>query len=141
MAKDYIYAITPLLEDALTDRDHVHRQTAATVVKHLALGCMGLGYEDAMIHYLNLIMPNVFETSPHVITRILESIDGIRNAVGPGVVLAYTWAGLFQAARKVREPYWRIYNSAYIQQADAMVPYYPQLKEPEYRREELDIWI
>jgi len=38
MGKDYIYAITPLLEDALTDRDLVHRQTAASAVKHLALG-------------------------------------------------------------------------------------------------------
>lgn len=26
MAKDYIYAVTPLLEDALMDRDLVHRQ-------------------------------------------------------------------------------------------------------------------
>ena len=33
MGKDYIYAVTPLLEDALTDRDLVHRQTACTVVK------------------------------------------------------------------------------------------------------------
>jgi len=33
MGKDYIYAITPLLEDALMDRDLVHRQTACTTVK------------------------------------------------------------------------------------------------------------
>ena len=33
MGKDYIYAVTPLLEDALMDRDLVHRQTACTVVK------------------------------------------------------------------------------------------------------------
>jgi hypothetical protein len=26
MGKDYIYAVTPLLEDALMDRDLVHRQ-------------------------------------------------------------------------------------------------------------------
>ena len=26
MAKDYIYAVAPLLEDALMDRDLVHRQ-------------------------------------------------------------------------------------------------------------------
>ena len=35
MGKDYVYAITPLLEDALMDRDLVHRQTAAAAVKHL----------------------------------------------------------------------------------------------------------
>lgn len=38
MGKDYIYAVTPLIEDALMDRDLVHRQTACTVVKHMALG-------------------------------------------------------------------------------------------------------
>lgn len=35
MGKDYIYAVTPLLEDALMDRDLVHRQTASSVVKHM----------------------------------------------------------------------------------------------------------
>ena len=38
MAKDYIYAVVPLLEDALMDRDLVHRQTACSTVKHMALG-------------------------------------------------------------------------------------------------------
>ncbi len=38
MAKDYIYAVVPLLEDALMDRDLVHRQTACFTVKHMALG-------------------------------------------------------------------------------------------------------
>ena len=38
MGKDYIYAVTPLLQDALMDRDLVHRQTAAAVVQHMSLG-------------------------------------------------------------------------------------------------------
>ncbi|KAK9467615.1 armadillo-type protein [Lipomyces arxii] len=141
MAKDYVYAVAPLLEDALIDRDQVHRQTAATVVKHIALGCVGLGCEDTMVHMLNLLMPNIFETSPHVIDRIVEGVEAIRNCVGVGIVMNYTWSGLFHPARKVRVPYWRLYNSAYVQSADAMVPYYPQLDEPQYRREELDVWI
>merc|ERR1711959_496871 len=29
MGKDYIYSVVPLLEDALIDRDLVHRQTAS----------------------------------------------------------------------------------------------------------------
>jgi splicing factor 3B subunit 1 len=53
MAKDYVYAITPLLENALIDRDLVHRQTAASALKHLSLGVVGLGKEDAIIHLLN----------------------------------------------------------------------------------------
>ncbi|KAL1841389.1 hypothetical protein VTJ49DRAFT_7119 [Mycothermus thermophilus] len=129
MAKDYVYAVTPLLEDALIDRDQVHRQTAASVVKHIALGVVGLGCEDAMVHLLNLLYPNLFETSPHVIDRIIEAIEAIRVAVGPGVVMNYVWAGLFHPARKVRTPYWRLYNDAYVCSADAMVPYYPNLAE------------
>jgi splicing factor 3B subunit 1 len=141
MARDYVYAITPLLEDALIDRDQVHRQTAASVVKHVALGCVGLDCEDAMLHLLNLLWPNLFETSPHVIDRIVEAIEGVRNAVGTPLVMNYVWAGLFHPARKVRQPYWRIYNDAYIQSADAMVPAYPQFEEDNLRRHELDIFI
>lgn len=139
MAKDYVYAVTPLLEDALIDRDQVHRQTAASVVKHIALGVIGLGCEDAMVHLLNLLFPNLFETSPHVIDRIVEAVEAIRMAVGPGVVLNYVWAGLFHPARKVRTPYWRLYNDAYVQCADAMVPYYPNLDEENIDRPELAI--
>lgn len=139
MAKDYVYAVTPLLEDALIDRDQVHRQTAASVVKHIALGVVGLGCEDAMVHLLNLLYPNLFETSPHVIDRIVEAIEAIRMAVGPGLVLNYVWAGLFHPARKVRTPYWRLYNDAYVQGADAMVPYYPNLIEEGIDRTELAI--
>ncbi|CAG7917040.1 unnamed protein product [Penicillium olsonii] len=140
MAKDYVYAVTPLLEDALIDRDQVHRQTAASVVKHVALGVVGLGCEDAMLHLLNLVFPNIFETSPHVIDRIIEAIEAIRMAVGTGTVMNYIWAGLFHPARKVRTPYWRLYNDAYVQGADAMVPYYPDL-EGDMDRPELSIMI
>ena len=137
MAKDYVYAVTPLLEDALIDRDQVHRQTAASVVKHIALGVVGLGCEDAMLHLLNLLYPNLFETSPHVIDRVIEAIDAIRLAVGTGAVMNYVWAGLFHPARKVRVPYWRLYNDAYVQSADAMVPYYPAMEDEKLIRHEL----
>ncbi|KAI9735674.1 MAG: U2 snRNP component prp10 [Cirrosporium novae-zelandiae] len=139
MAKDYVYAVVPLLEDALIDRDQVHRQTAASVVKHIALGVVGLGCEDAMIHLLNLLLPNIFETSPHVIDRIVEAINAIRMAVGPGVVMNYVWAGLFHPARKVRQIYWRLYNDGYVQSADSMVPYYPRMEGVGLDRPELAI--
>ena len=141
MAKDYVYAITPLLEDALIDRDQVHRQTAASVVKHVALGVVGLGCEDAMVHLLNLLYPNLFETSPHVIDRIIEAVDAIRMAIGPGLTMNYVWAGLFHPARKVRVPYWSIYNNCYVGNSDGMVPYYPQLGEEGLERSELMIVI
>ncbi len=37
-AKDYVYALAPLLEDALQDRDAVHRQQAIVATQHLTLG-------------------------------------------------------------------------------------------------------
>lgn len=89
MGKDYIYAIAPLLEDALVDRDLVHRQTAAATIRHLALGAANQGCEDALQHLFNYLFPNVFEVSPHVINAVLEGIEGLRVALGPGIILQY----------------------------------------------------
>jgi splicing factor 3B subunit 1 len=108
MGKDYIYAVTPLLEDALMDRDMVHRQTACTAVKHMALGVVGMGCEDAMHHLLNLVWPNILETSPHVINAVTEAIEALRVCLGPGVLFNYIIQGLFHPARRVREIYWKV---------------------------------
>ena len=142
--KDYAYAVTPLLEDALMDRDLVHRQTAAVTVKHLALGCAGLGCEDAVMHLLNFVWPNIFETSPHVINAVMDAIEGCRVALGSGVLLSYTLQGLFHPARKVRETYWKLYNNAYIGGQEALVPHYPAMRdegENAYKRHELDVFL
>ena len=144
MGKDYIYAVTPLLEDALQDRDLVHRQTAAAVVQHLALGVPGLGCEDALTHLLNLVWPNIFETSPHLIQTVTGAIDGMRVALGPAVMLNYILQGLFHPARKVREVYWRLYNNIYIGSQDALVAAYPRMKDEginTYKRHEFDVFI
>jgi splicing factor 3B subunit 1 len=140
-----------MLEDALTDRDLVHRQTASTIVKHLALGVAGLGCEDSMLHLMNLVWPNCFETSPHVIGAVMDAIEAMRVTLGPGVLLSYVLQGLFHPARKVREVrlsllfvrrhnadplcvfnlkvYWRVYNALYLGAEDALVPFYPDLGE------------
>ncbi|KAL7116302.1 hypothetical protein ACP275_04G234200 [Erythranthe tilingii] len=131
IGKDYIYAVTPLLEDALMDRDLVHRQTAASAVKHMALGVASLGCEDALVHLMNFIWPNIFETSPHVINAVTGAIEGMRVALGAAVVLNYCLQGLFHPARKVREVYWKIYNSVYIGAQDALVAAYPVLEDGE----------
>lgn len=68
MGKDYIHSVVTCLEDALTDRDQVHRQTAGSIVKHLALGTAGLGDEDAHLHLMNLIWPNVYESELRSVT-------------------------------------------------------------------------
>ena len=141
MGKDYIYAVAPLLEDALMDRDLVHRQTAASVVQHMALGVAGLGCEDALAHLFNYVWPNVFEDTPHLINAVMGATDGMRLALGPGVVLAYTLQGLFHPARKVREVYWKIYNNLYIGSQDAIIAACPRIEDDDrnlYRRYELD---
>lgn len=148
MGKDYIYAVTPLLEDALMDRDLVHRQTAASAVKHMALGVAGLGCEDALVHLMNYVWPNIFETSPHVINAVMEAIEGMRVALGAAIVLNYCLQGLFHPARKVREVYWKIYNSLYIGSQDALVAAYPILEDEQsseqnniYSRPELMMFV
>eukprot|EP00985_Skeletonema_marinoi_P035224 scaffold45977_cov212-Skeletonema_marinoi.AAC.3 len=144
MGKDYIYAVTPLLEDALMDRDAVHRQTGCACVKHLALGVAGLGCEDALIHLLNYVWPNIFEDSPHVINATCDAIEGLMVALGPNVILAYTIQGLYHPARKVREIYWKIYNMLYMYAADSLVLGYPVIEdenENAYARTTLELFI
>ncbi|KAN0064703.1 U2 snRNP component prp10 [Thecaphora frezii] len=146
MSKDYVYSVIGCLDDALTDRDQVHRQTAASIVKHLALGTAGLGHEESMQHLLNLVWPNIFETSPHVLGSVMSAIESLEVALGPGVLLNHTLQGLFHPARKVREVYVRLYNSTYLRSQDALVAYYPDLSEfsderNDYRRHELYAFI
>ncbi|KAL1137623.1 hypothetical protein AAG570_009319, partial [Ranatra chinensis] len=141
MGKDYIYAVTPLLEDALMDRDLVHRQTACAAIKHMALGVYGFGCEDALIHLLNYVWPNIFETSPHLVQAFMDAVEGLRVALGPIKILQYTLQGLFHPARKVRDVYWKIYNSLYIGGQDTLVAGYPRIhNDPknQYIRYELD---
>ena len=144
MGKDYVYALVPLLEDALMDRDLVHRQTACTTVKHMALGTVGLGVEDAMVHLLNLVWPNIFESSPHVINAVMEAVEGMRCCLGPTRVLQYVLQGLFHPARKVREVYWKVYNNLYIGAQPALVPCYPRIGDDvlnKYERTELELFL
>ncbi|ANQ07747.1 Splicing factor [Plasmodium coatneyi] len=140
IAKDYVYAVVPLLEHALMDRDLVHRQIATWACKHLALGCFGLNREDALIHLLNYVWPNIFETSPHLIQAVIDSIDGFRVALGPAIIFQYLVQGIFHPSRKVREIYWKIYNNVYIGHQDSLVPIYPpfeRLDDSNFARDEL----
>lgn len=55
----------------------------------MALGVYGFGCEDALVHLMNYVWPNVFETSPHVVQAFMGSIEGMRVGVGPSKVLQY----------------------------------------------------
>jgi len=129
MGKDYIYAVAPLFVDALSDRDLIHRQTAMTACKHLALGVVGLGCEDVLTHLLNFIWPNLFEESQHVIFACMEAIEAMIVALGPLPIMHYLMQGLFHPARFVRDAHWKIYNSLYIYASDALTAGYPCLDD------------
>lgn len=63
--------------------------------------------------------------SPHVIGSMLDAIEAMRVALGPGIVLNYVLQGLWHPARRVREVFWQIYSTLYMGSQDALVPYYP----------------
>lgn len=143
-ASNYIYACIPVLEDALMDRDLIHRQQASAAISHLAVGVYGEGCEDGIQHLLNYVFPNIFEVSPHLNKAVLAAIESCRLALGPPVVLMYVLQGLFHPARRVREVYWKIYNNLYIYGADALTMAYPRLEDDgvnTYRREYIEMFI
>ena len=97
----------------------------------------------------------IAQTSPHVINAVLDAVGGMRVSLGSHRVLSYTLQGLFHPARKVREVYWKIYNSLYIGAQvcraccgvadagwqDALVAAYPAIPDDSkngYRRAEME---
>ena len=56
----------------------------------MALGVYGFGCEDALIHLMNYVWPNIFETSPHMMQSFNDAVEGFRVSIGPGRVLQYT---------------------------------------------------
>jgi splicing factor 3B subunit 1 len=145
MATDYIYAVAPLMEDALMERDPVHRQTACAAVRHISLGVSGLGCEDVLLHLLNYVWPNMFEESPHVRNAFLDAVGGLMVSVGPTMVLQYALQGLYHPSRKVRKASWNAFNILYIYASDALVIGYPDLMESDessdYTRTTLGVFI
>lgn len=139
LLQDYIYFLVPLLEDALTDRDLVHRQTAATAIKHLALYGKNCGMEDAFVHLLNLLLPNILETSPHVISRIMDGLEALCYAMGPAIFTNYLWSGMFHPSKRVRKAYWYLYNKVYVKHQHCLVTCYPNVLQVEANLSELDL--
>ncbi len=140
--KDYVYALAPMLQDALIDRDIVRRQTACAVTAHVLLGVAGLGREDVALHLLNLVWPNIFETSPHVAAAVRDAVEAARVALGPSKLLQYLLQGLFHPARRVRSVYWKHYNAMYVAAQDALVAAFPVVEDDEdntWRRWELEV--
>eukprot|EP00835_Amoeboradix_gromovi_P000725 NODE_27_length_33950_cov_0.349739.p3 type:complete len:920 gc:universal NODE_27_length_33950_cov_0.349739:12698-9939(-) len=126
-AIDYTNVATTLIEDALVDRDVIHRQIGCQIIKNLASNVYGCGLDEQLIHMLNLTWPNLFESS-HVLESVFEAIEALSLSLGSGLILQYLLQGLFHPARRVRQVYWKIYNGIYISGQDSMVPYYPKIE-------------
>lgn len=70
--------------------------------------------------------------------------QGMSVALGVTRILQYVLQGLFHPARRVREVYWKLYNSLYILGADALTPAYPRLTDDginTYRRTHLELFV
>ena len=75
---------------------------------------------------------------------MFDAIQGLMVGLGPNVVLQYTLQGLYHPARRVREVYWRVFNTLYIYASDALVMGYPMLENEEeqmYSRTTLELFI
>ena len=73
-----------------------------------------------------------------------DAVEGFRVSVGPMRVLQYTLQGLFHPTRKVREVYWKVYNTLYIGSQDALVMAFPKIgndNRNHYTRSELEITL
>ncbi|KAK5920441.1 hypothetical protein CgunFtcFv8_024250 [Champsocephalus gunnari] len=114
MGKDYIYAVTP----AAGRRSHGQRSGPPTDGQ-----CSGAAHVSGGLW------------------AVMGALEGLRVAIGPCRMLQYCLQGLFHPARKVRDVYWKIYNSIYIGSQDALIAHYPQVYNDEknaYVRYELD---
>ncbi|KAF7307564.1 AP-1 complex subunit gamma [Mycena indigotica] len=104
----YRDSVVTMLEDALTNRDLVHRQTASTIVKHLALGVAGLGCEDSMMHLMNLVWPNCFSKRRPVLSVQSWTLLRVSSILPERFIGASITCSISGAA-------------------DALVPFYPDL--------------
>lgn len=132
-SKDYVYLVVPMIQHALTDRNVVLRQTGATVVRSLAVSCKNCDCEDAFVHFLSLLIPNIFETSPHAIEKIRPAIDGLRVVIGTEILMQYMWTGLTHPSSAVRNAYYAVYNEIAKEENERLVPLYPLNDIPELK--------
>jgi splicing factor 3B subunit 1 len=79
-----------------------------------------------------------------VIQAVFDAVQGLMVALGPNVILQYALQGLYHPARKVREVYWRVFNTLYIYHSDALVAGFPLIEDEgdnTYARTTLELFI
>jgi len=76
-------------------------------------------------------------SAEHVIIVVVKQFSFLL----PKLLSVVLLQGLFHPARKVRDVYWKVYNTIYIGAQDSMIPAYPRIpNDPKnrYIRYELD---
>jgi len=138
----YIDSLVTFIDDALLTSNQVHRQTAAAAIHHMAEASIGEGKEAIFLNFLNELLPSIFETSSHVIDRVLEAIHSIQKVIGVPTFVLYLWPGLFHPARKVRNVYWEMWSMMYKDFARFIVPFYPvDVPNPLGAGDIRDVWF
>jgi splicing factor 3B subunit 1 len=59
-------------------------------------------------------------------------------------IMMYVLQGLFHPARRVREVYWKLYNSLYMYHVDSLVSSYPRMDDDgvnSYRRTHIELFV
>jgi splicing factor 3B subunit 1 len=145
----YIWSVVPLLEWSLTEKSLQYRRMACEVVRHMALSAVASDFEEVLVHMLNLIHPNLIETTTgseqfRLTTAVTEVFEAARLTVNPAYLMRMLEQGMWHPARKVRDAYWRVYNSLYLGCGEALVPTYaptPNEGEATYVRSHLQCLV
>ena len=77
-------------------------------------------------------------------TSFEESFNFIGNVFFLNFLGMFFLQGLFHPARKVRDVYWKVYNTLYISAQDSLVAAYPKVKDDDknnYTRYEMDYFL
>lgn len=99
MGKDYIYAVTPLLQDALMDRDAVHRQVFC--FNYCLLYCVSFTNISVYLFYfyfyfLSLTLQN--QTACSAIKHMSLGVYGFGTEDALQHLLNYVWPNIFEVS-------------------------------------------
>jgi splicing factor 3B subunit 1 len=156
VGKEYVYALLPLLQWALTATAMQHRRIAVEAVRALILSVVGHeGFEDIVIDLLNYVHPNILslvggnkvvrdytEEQFNMVSAVVEVYEAARLVVGTPTIYQYIVQGLFHPATIVRDLFRRAYNILYIANPEALIPVYPVVNDTsEYRLERYELQL
>jgi splicing factor 3B subunit 1 len=109
--RDYVHAIIPLIEDALTDDDPMYRNIGLNVVRSVVSSYRAPVIDtEIIVHLLNLMWINVLDYTPQIRLSFDECIEAMSSVLGSDYLHKYVVQGLFHPARRVRERYQDVFR-------------------------------